>query len=179
MTPKEFLLGKDGAKSVAFSDLLKVTGRDELRIFGDDKGAISGTMATNIETSTHEGKPCLFVTISTGFHKRKSFRSLCQVSGFVDIDLYTLEERRIITSKSFKGPGNDVPEEEEESGFSSSSSSSRSRRKRSNHPSPEKDLRDFQNCRSLILADDVNCGGKIIIPLMTCLKSLYFKGFLF
>ena len=137
MTPKEFLLGKDAAKSVTLQQFQKLVGRDELKIVGDPGAMMSGSMAVNIEMSTFDGKQCFFVTISTGFDRKAGYRSLCQVSGFVDFDLYTLEERRIISSKDGRA-------EDPESGFSSASST------KSSDGRTASKLRDYQNCRTLV-----------------------------
>ena len=45
----------------------------------------------------------MFVTISTGFNRNRGHGSqnFCQVSGFVNFELVTLEERRLITTKLY------------------------------------------------------------------------------
>ena len=71
-------------------------------LFSDD-GRVSGLMSVNIEPSFYKGQDCLFVNISTGFDRNggpNPSQNLCQVSGFVNKDLETLEERRLISSKA-------------------------------------------------------------------------------
>ena len=72
-----------------------------------DTGTISGSMVVNIEGSEYKGEQCMFVTISTGFNRDRSHGSqnFCQVSGFVNFELVTLEERRLITTKLYTTEG--------------------------------------------------------------------------
>ena len=66
-----------------------------------DAGTISGSLVVNIEGSEYKGEQCMFVTISTGFNRDRNHGSqnFCQVSGFVNFELVTLEERRLITTR--------------------------------------------------------------------------------
>ena len=103
---------------------------------------ISGSMAVNIEPALYKDQDCLFVTISTGFNRSRpcASQNLCQVSGFVNQHLETLEERRLITSKA-----RDVVVG---NGYSSAPEGSRTRLTK------KRILKDFQNCRSLVMEDE-------------------------
>ena len=69
-------------------------------------------MVVNIEGSEYKGEQCMFVTISTGFNRNRGHGSqnFCQVSGFVNFELVTLEERRLITTKLYTAANDDTGE---------------------------------------------------------------------
>ena len=127
----------------------------EFKVFSEpnrsviDEG-VSGSMAVNIEPAVYKGQDCLFVTISTGFDRSvpNASQNLCQVSGFVNKDLETLEERRLITSKA--------SDTVVSNGYSSAPEITKNNR--SAAIKRKKILRDFQNCRSLTLEDDCGTG---------------------
>ena len=128
-------------------------------------------MVVNIEGSEYKGEQCMFVTISTGFNRNRSHGSqnFCQVSGFVNFELVTLEERRLITTKLYTTSEDKLPSElsqhpmtassdyctnsetdhgsemDNRSTITTSSSSFLEEEK------SKKILQEFQTCRSIVL----------------------------
>jgi len=129
-------------------------------------GRVSGLMSVNIEPSFYKGQDCLFVNISTGFDRNggpNPSQNLCQVSGFVNKDLETLEERRLISSKAREAvedttasAGGAVVVNGYTSAPEGNYPANDARRSRLNMKRNKKALRDFQNCRSLSFAEEYN-----------------------
>ena len=142
-------------------------------------------MVVNIEGSEYKGEQCMFVTISTGFNRNRGHGSqnFCQVSGFVNFELVTLEERRLITTKLYTTAQEanedgeiDENDEREEDGISNTILSKRKPKVKqatrvesdtedSSFPNTplnidqeksKKIVQEFQTCRSIVLDESTD-----------------------
>ena len=124
-------------------------------------------MVVNIEGSEYKGEQCMFVTISTGFNRDRSHGSqnFCQVSGFVNFELVTLEERRLITTKLYTTENKEYDSSKPTTASSEYCSNSEAEKNASEIenngiPTPssyseqkksKRILQEFQTCRSILL----------------------------